>query len=60
MIARNKNEVIQQNPKLDLYHVLRLPDEDLILDYEEFKENYKRIEKNLNDLLTINIRVVKP
>jgi glycerol-3-phosphate O-acyltransferase len=26
---------------------------------EEFQENYKRIEKNLNDLLTINIRVVK-
>lgn len=27
---------------------------------DEFRENYQRIEKNLNDLLTINIRVVKP
>jgi glycerol-3-phosphate O-acyltransferase len=33
----------RQNPKLDLYNVLRLPDEDLILDYNEFKENFIRL-----------------
>ncbi len=40
----------RQNPKLDLYHVLRLPDEDLILDYEEFKENYKKLRGRLEKI----------
>ncbi|WP_436515536.1 1-acyl-sn-glycerol-3-phosphate acyltransferase [Ekhidna sp. To15] len=40
----------RQNPKLDLYHVLRLPDEDLILDYEEFKENYKKLRDRLEKI----------
>ncbi len=40
----------RKNPKLDLYNVLRLPDEDLILDYEEFKENFKKLRKVLMNL----------
>lgn len=40
----------RQNPKLDLYHVLRLPEEDLILDYQEFKDNYKKIRGRLEEL----------
>ena len=40
----------KQNPKLDLYNVLRLPDEDLILDYKEFKEIYKKLRKHLEKL----------
>lgn len=40
----------RKNPKLDLYHVLRLPEEDLILDFEEFKENYKTLRGKLEEL----------
>lgn len=40
----------RMNPKLDLYHVLRLPDEDLILDYEEFKENFKKLRNQLEKI----------
>lgn len=40
----------RKNPKLDLYHVLRLPDEDLILDYEEFKDNFKKLRNRLEKL----------
>lgn len=40
----------RKNPKLDLYNVLRLPDEDLILDYEEFKKNFKKLRKVLMNL----------
>ncbi|MEQ9467509.1 MAG: 1-acyl-sn-glycerol-3-phosphate acyltransferase [Ekhidna sp.] len=40
----------RKNPKLDLYHVLRLPDEDLILDYEEFKANFKKLRNRLEKL----------
>lgn len=40
----------RQHSKLDLYNVLRLPDEDLILDYEEFKEKYKHLRKKLEKL----------
>ena len=40
----------RKSPKLDLYNVLRLPDEDLILDYQEFKEKYKRLRKRLEKL----------
>ena len=35
------------NPKLDLYHVLRLPEEDLLLDYQEFKANFKKLRKEI-------------
>ncbi|MEQ9405722.1 MAG: 1-acyl-sn-glycerol-3-phosphate acyltransferase [Cyclobacteriaceae bacterium] len=40
----------RKHPKLDLYHVLRLPDEDLILDYEEFKANYINLRGQLEKL----------
>ncbi len=37
----------KNNPKLDLYSILRLPDEDLELDYEFFKTNYKKLKKKI-------------
>jgi glycerol-3-phosphate O-acyltransferase len=40
----------RKNPKLDLYSILRLMDEDLILDYEEFKKNYKKLRKRIMKL----------
>ncbi|MEQ8904710.1 1-acyl-sn-glycerol-3-phosphate acyltransferase [Ekhidna sp.] len=40
----------RKNPKLDLYNVLRLPDEDLILDYEEFKTNFKKLRNRLEKI----------
>ena len=40
----------RKNPKLDLYHILRLPDEDLELDYEEFKKNFKRLRRRIEKL----------
>lgn len=40
----------RKNPKLDLYNVLRLPDEDLILDYEEFKANFKKLRTRLEKI----------
>lgn len=40
----------RNNPKLDLYHVLRLPEEDLVLDYKTFKLNYKRLRNRLEKL----------
>ena len=38
------------NPKLDLYSILRLPEEDLELDYEVFKKNYKKLRKKIMKL----------
>lgn len=39
----------RKHPKLDLYNILRLPDDDLVLDFKEFKRHFKtlrgRIEK---------------
>lgn len=40
----------RKNPKLDLYNILRLPDEDLVLDYEEFKSNFKKLRNQINKL----------
>lgn len=40
----------RRHPKLDLYSVLRLPDEDLVLRYDEFKNNYKKLRKQLKKL----------
>lgn len=40
----------RKHPKLDLYHVLRLPDEDLVLDYEDFKNNFKTLRAQINKL----------
>ncbi|MEM9324658.1 MAG: 1-acyl-sn-glycerol-3-phosphate acyltransferase [Bacteroidota bacterium] len=37
----------RRNPKLDLYHVLRLPDEDLTIDFEEFKRVFKKLRKQI-------------
>ncbi|NQZ75154.1 MAG: 1-acyl-sn-glycerol-3-phosphate acyltransferase [Ekhidna sp.] len=40
----------RKHPKLDLYSVLRLPDEDLILDYEEFRSKFRKLRTRLNKL----------
>lgn len=40
----------RRNPKLDLYGVLRLGDEDLEIGYEEFKEAYKVLRDKVIDL----------
>lgn len=37
----------RKNPKLDLYHVLRLSEDDLELDYEEFKASFKKLRKHI-------------
>ncbi len=37
----------RSNSKLDLYHVLRLPEEDLIIDYERFKLSFKKLRKQI-------------
>ncbi|MGB3467732.1 MAG: 1-acyl-sn-glycerol-3-phosphate acyltransferase [Cyclobacteriaceae bacterium] len=42
--------LMKKNPKLDLYSLLRLPEEDLILDYEEFREVFKKLRKKLYKL----------
>jgi len=41
---------MKKNPKLDLYSLLRLPEEDLVLDYDEFKELFKKLRKKLYKL----------
>ena len=37
----------RKNPKLDLYNLLRLPDEDLEIDYQEFKKAFKKLRKRV-------------
>jgi glycerol-3-phosphate O-acyltransferase len=37
----------KKHPKLDLFSLLRLPEEDLELEYEEFRETFKRIRKDI-------------
>lgn len=37
-------------PKLDLFGLLRLPEEDLELDYTEFRETFKRVRKRIYEL----------
>lgn len=37
----------RKNQKLDLYNLLRLPDEDLVIDYQEFKEAFKQLRKQI-------------
>ncbi len=34
-------------PKLDLFSILRLPEEDLEIEYEDFKETFKRVRKEV-------------
>lgn len=51
LVAYTAFKMLQRkNEKLDLYEVLRLHEEDLILDYDEFKLNFKKLRKEL-DLL---------
>ncbi|MEQ8550744.1 MAG: 1-acyl-sn-glycerol-3-phosphate acyltransferase [Cyclobacteriaceae bacterium] len=40
----------RKNPKLDLYSLLRLHDDDLEIDYWEFKKAYKKLRKRLMKL----------
>ena len=37
----------KKHPKLDLFSLLRLPEEDLELNYEEFRETFKRVRKEI-------------
>lgn len=37
-------------PKLDLFSLLRLPEEDLEIEYSEFRETYKRVRKRIYEL----------
>jgi glycerol-3-phosphate O-acyltransferase len=40
----------QKHPKLDLFGLLRLPEEDLVLPYEEFRVMCKRVRKQIYQL----------
>jgi len=37
----------KKHPKLDLFGLLRLPEEDQVLEYEEFRETCKRVRKQI-------------
>lgn len=40
----------KKHPKLDLFGLLRLPEEDQVLEYEEFRETCKRVRKQIYHL----------
>lgn len=40
----------KKHPKLDLFGLLRLPEEDLSLDYPEFRQTFKRVRKQIYKL----------
>jgi glycerol-3-phosphate O-acyltransferase len=40
----------KQHPKLDLFGLLRLPEEDQVIPYEEFRETCKRVRKKIYKL----------
>lgn len=40
----------RQHPKLDLFGLLRLPEEDQVISYEEFRETCKRVRKQIYQL----------
>jgi glycerol-3-phosphate O-acyltransferase len=40
----------KKHPKLDLFGLLRLPEEDQVLDYEEFRATCKRVRKQIYQL----------
>lgn len=40
----------KKHPKLDLFGLLRLPEEDQVLEYEEFRETCKRVRKQIYNL----------
>lgn len=42
----------KKHPKLDLFGLLRLPEEDQVLDYEEFRATCKRVRKQIYQLKT--------
>ncbi len=44
----------RQNPKLDLYSILRLPEEDLVLDYAQFKSSFKKLRKQIMEMYERN------
>jgi len=37
----------RRNPKLDLYTILRLPDEDLVIAYEDFKARFEKLRQQI-------------
>jgi glycerol-3-phosphate O-acyltransferase len=41
---------LRKYPKLDLFGLLRLPEEDLELDYTEFRNTFKRVRKRIYEL----------
>jgi glycerol-3-phosphate O-acyltransferase len=41
---------LKKHPKLDLFGLLRLPEEDLELEYEEFRQTFKKIRKHIYKL----------
>jgi len=48
LVAYTAFKMLQRrNPTLDLYGILRLSDEDLEIDYEEFKEAYKKLRDHI-------------
>ena len=48
LVAYTAFKMIQRaNDKVDLYGLLRLPEEDLELDYEEFKSKFKHLRKKI-------------
>lgn len=44
----------KKHPKLDLFGLLRLPEEDQVLEYEEFRETCKRVRKQIYKLKAEN------
>ncbi|MCW5911773.1 MAG: 1-acyl-sn-glycerol-3-phosphate acyltransferase [Cyclobacteriaceae bacterium] len=40
----------KKHPKLDLFSLLRLPEEDLELDYAEFRATFKRVRKKIYEM----------
>jgi len=44
----------KKHPKLDLFGLLRLPEEELVLDYVEFRKTCKRIRKKIYELKSID------
>lgn len=40
----------RKHPKLDLYNILRLSDDDLVVDYNEVKKNFKKLRKEVERL----------
>lgn len=39
--------IIKRYPKMDIYDILRLPEEDRLIDYEEFRETFSRLREEI-------------